>query len=125
MKYLKYALMFFFAVDLLMFLVAHVNSSLLVTFLPQFNIESAGSTYPRLVGNLFLILGLARLYGALYIHEKGAFEVSMWSWVVELIYTVTELFHGQFTLVENIMALVLAPAMLIWSFLYYRKTFLS
>jgi len=48
----------------------------------------------------------------------------MWSWVVELIYTVTELRRGQFALSENVMALVLAPLMLGWSLVYYKKTFL-
>ena len=70
------------------------------------------------------MLGIARLYGGLFIQQKGAFTVSMWSWVVELIYTVTELCRGQFTLSENVLALVLAPLMLGWSLVYYKKTFL-
>jgi len=123
MKYLKYALIFFFVVDVSIFLVSQVAPVALVTLLPQFNIESAGSTYPRLVGVLFLALGLARLYGALYIEEKGAVAVSMWSWVVELTYVVTELFHGQFAISENLATLVLAPLMLAWSFYYYRNAF--
>jgi hypothetical protein len=124
MRYLRYALIFFFVVDVRMFLVYQTAPELLATVLPQFNIETLGNTYPRLVGNLFLMLGLARLYGGLCIQEKGAFTVSMWSWVVELIYTVTELLHGQFALSENVMALVLAPLMLGWSLFYYKKTFL-
>ncbi len=123
MKYLKYALIFFFAVDIAIFFISQFSPELLVEFLPQFNIESAGHTYPRLVGILFLALGLARLYGGLYIKEKGAFIVSMWSWVVELIYTISELSHGQFILSENLMAIILAPLMLILSLLYFKKTF--
>ncbi|MEM7180663.1 MAG: hypothetical protein AAF518_07110 [Spirochaetota bacterium] len=121
MKYLKGALIFFAIVDFAMFLVYQSNPDLLAPFLPQFNLQSTDHIYQRLVGNLFLMLGLARLYGALYLHEKGAIIVSMWSWVVELVYTSTELAHGQFMLVENIMALVLAPAMLFWSFTFYKK----
>jgi len=124
MKYLRYALIFFFVVDVLMFVVYQTAPETLATTLPQFDVESVGNTYPRLVGNLFLMLGIARLYGGLCIQEKGAFTVSMWSWVVELVYTVTELLHGQFALSENVMALVLAPLMLGWSLFYYRKTFL-
>ena len=123
MKKLKYALIFFFIVDFLIFIISQINPEFLVTVLPQFNIESADNTYPRLVGVLFFALGLARLYGGLYIKEKGAFIVSMWSWVVELIYTVSELLHGQFIAMENIAGLLLAPLMLIWSIIYFRKTF--
>jgi len=122
-KYLKYALIFFFVVDALIFLMSQVNPELLLTFLPQFNIESVENTYPRLVGILFLALGLARLYGGLYINEKGAFIVSMWSWVIELIYTISEICYGQFVVSENLAGLVLAPIMLIWSVIYFNKTF--
>jgi hypothetical protein len=123
LKFLKYALILFAVVDVLMFLISQTRPGLLIAYLPQFDIESVDNTYPRLVGMLFLMLGLARLYGALYIKEKGAFVLSMWSWVVELTYTVSELSHGQFVLVENLMGLTLAPLMLIWSFLYYRRNF--
>ena len=121
MKYLKYVLIFFFAVDIAIFFISQLSPTLMVEFLPQFNIESIDNTYPRLVGILFLALGLARLYGGLYINEKGAFIVSMWSWVIELIYTITELFYGQFIVSENLAGLVLAPLMLIWSLFYFRK----
>jgi len=123
MKYLKYALIFFFVVDAMMFLFSQINPDLFVSVLPQFNIESADNTYPRLVGVLFLALGIARLYGGLYIKEKGAFIVSIWSWIIELGYTVIEIFQEQFIFSENIMAFVLAPLMLIWSLSYYRKSF--
>lgn len=124
MKNLKYALTFFFVVDVAIFLVSQVAPNLLVALLPQFNIESVGGTYPRLVGFLFLALGLARLYGGVYIEEKGAVTVSIWSWVIELAYIVTELFHGQFAISENLATLVLAPLMFAWSLYYYRKAFL-
>ena len=123
MKKLQYALYFFFVVDTLIFFTSQFNSEFLVQFLPQFNIESEGSSYPRLVGVLFLILGIARLYGGLYIKEKGAFVVSMWSWVVELIYTISEIVNGLFIPSENVVGLVLAPLMLIWSIVYYRNEF--
>lgn len=123
MKYLKHLLIFFFTVDFIIFLVSQTRPELLVSMLPQFDIQSVGNTYPRLVGVLFLALGLARLYGGLYINEKGAFIVSIWSWVVELTYTFTELYHGEFIISENVMALILAPLMLIWSLIYYKKTF--
>jgi len=123
MKYLKYALIFFFVVDAMMFLMSQISPEFFVSALPQFDIQSTDNTYPRLVGILFLALGLARLYGGLYINEKGAFIVSMWSWIIELVYTTIEIFHKQFVFSENIMAFVLAPLMLIWSISYYRKTF--
>ncbi|MEX0274260.1 MAG: hypothetical protein AB3N16_07780 [Flavobacteriaceae bacterium] len=123
MKYLKYALIFFFVVDILIFLISQINPEFLVTLLPQFDLESVDNAYPRLVGVLFLALGLARLYGGLYINEKGAFIVSMWSWVVELVYTLSELFRSQFVVGENIAGLVMAPLMLIWSLMYFTKNF--
>jgi hypothetical protein len=43
--------------------------------------------------------------------------------VVELIYTVSELLHGEFVLAENVVGLVLAPLMLGWSLVYYRRAF--
>jgi hypothetical protein len=123
MRYLKHALIFFAVVDFSIFLVYQINPGLFTTLLPQFNIESTGNTYQRLVGNVFLMLGLARLYGAIYINEKGAITVSMWSWVVELTYTITEIFHGHFIIIENVAGLVFAPLMLAWTLIYYRKTF--
>ena len=123
MKYLKNALIFFFAIDISMFIMSQVAPGLFVSLLPQFNIESTDNIYPRAVGTLFLMLGLARLYGGLYINEKGALIVSMWSWIVELVYTIIEIFHGQFIITENVMAVVLAPLMLAWSVVYYKKTF--
>ncbi len=123
MKALKYALFFFFVVVVTMFILFQTHPALLLSALPQFDIDSAGGAYPRLVGILFLALGLARLYGGLFMHQKGAFVVSMWSWVIEIIYTISELIHGQFTLIENMMALILAPLMFIWSLSYYLKTF--
>lgn len=123
MKYLKYALIFFFVVDLLIFFLSQFSPEMLIILLPQFAIDSVANAYPRLVGVLFLALGLARLYGGLYMNEKGAFMLSMWSWVVELVYTISELARGTFQVSENLMALVLAPIMLIWSIVYYRRTF--
>ncbi|MGI9390648.1 MAG: hypothetical protein ACR2O1_11380 [Boseongicola sp.] len=114
---------FFAIVDFIIFLISQANPSLLVVILPQFDIESAGSSYPRLVGILFMMLGLVRLYGAIFIDQKGAFVLAMWSWVVELIYTISELSRGQFALTENVLGLTLAPIMLIWSVQYYRAHF--
>ncbi len=68
---------FFFAIDIAIFFMSQFNSKLMVEFLPQFNKKSVDNTYPRLVGILFIALGLARLYGYLYINEKGIFIVSM------------------------------------------------
>lgn len=123
MNKLKYALLFFFAVDTVIFFISQVAPDLLVTLLPQFNIESTENTYPRLVGILFLMLGIARLYGGLFIHERGAVLVSIWSWTVELIYIGSELISGPFVIGENIATLILAPLMLAWSIVYYKKTF--
>ena len=125
MKYLRYALVFVFVVDVSIFLTSLVDPDLLFKLLPQFEVESTGYTYPRLVGVFFLMLGLARLYGATHITEKGAFSLSIWSWVVELIWTITEIVHGQFAASENLVALVVAPLMLVWSVSYFNKTFIS
>jgi hypothetical protein len=122
-KNLKYALIFFFVVDISMFLASQVTPDMFVSLLPQFDIESTGNTYPRLVGLLFLMLGLTRLYGGLNIEEKGAVAVSIWSWVVELAYVTTEIFRGHFTFSENVVTFVLAPLMFAWSVSYYRKAF--
>jgi hypothetical protein len=84
---------------------------------------SSNKNIKLIIGILFLILGLARLYGGLYIKEKGAFIVSMWSWVVEFIYTISELFHGQFIASENIAGLVMTHLMLVWSLIYFNRTF--
>ena len=121
MRYLKHALIFFAAADLLMFLASQVNPELLVRLLPQFDVESTGHGYTRLVGILFLMLGIARFYGGVYIDQRGAFVVSIWSWAIELIYTVTEILRGLFAVSENLLALVLAPLMLAWSLAYYRQ----
>ena len=125
MNYLKYALLFVFAVELSMFAMSQFNPEYFVSALPQFNVESVDYTYPRLVGVLFLMLGLAKLYGALYITEKGAFVVSMWSWVVEFFYILSEVVHGQFLWTDAVSGLAIPPLMLIWSLLYYRKHFLG
>ena len=125
MRYLKHALIFFAVVDVLIFVVSQANPELLVRLVPQFDLEIVDNTYPRLVGILFLMLGLARFYGAMYIDQQGALIVSMWSWVVELIYTITEILHGQFVTAENLMALFFAPLMLGWSLAYFRKALRS
>lgn len=123
MNKLKYALIFFSVVDFAIFFMSQIAPDLLVSNLPQFNIESTDNTYPRLVGILFLMLGLARLYGGFFMHEKGAVLLSIWSWVVELIYICSELFIGPFIIAENVATLVLAPLMLVWSIFFYKNTF--
>ena len=62
MKALRYALFFFVVIDATIFLAFQIKPEILLSVLPQFDIESAGGAYPRLVGVLFLALGLARLY---------------------------------------------------------------
>jgi hypothetical protein len=71
-KYLRYALIFFFVVDASMFVVYQTAPGLLAGFLPQFDVGEKGNMYPRLVGVLFLMLGIARLYGGICIDERGA-----------------------------------------------------
>lgn len=70
-----------------------------------------------------MMFGLTRLYGAVYIQEKGAFVVSIWSWVGELTYIIAGVFYGHFVLSETLTILVLASMMLVWSLLYYRQAF--
>lgn len=123
MKYLKQALIFFFIVDIIIFFVYQINPDLMVLFFPQFDLKISGNAYPRLVGILALALGMMRLYGALYIHEKGALIVSLSSWIVELVYIVSEIMRGQFTIIENLLGLIVAPLMIVWTMLYFRKYF--
>ena len=47
MNYLKYALLFVFAIELSMFAMSQFNPEYFVSTLPQFNVESVDYTYPR------------------------------------------------------------------------------
>jgi hypothetical protein len=122
---LKYVLIFFGVIDISIFLLSQTAPETLVSLLPQFDVESVGNTYPRSIGAMFLMIGLVRLYGGLFIHQKSAFVLSIWSWVVELTHVVTEIMHAQFAVSENLVALVGAPLVLIWSLAYYRKNFMQ
>ena len=90
---------------------------------PQIHVTDGDYNYPRLAGFLILSLGVLRLYGGLFIKEKGAFIASIWSWVIELVWIIAFIMYGASTLEESIMSLVLTPAFIIWSIIYYRKNF--
>jgi len=119
---LKYVLFFFFFVDILIFISSQLSPNLFVSVMPQFNVESINNSYPRLVGILFLMLGIVRLYGGLYIHDKGVFQLALISWVVEFVYVLIEIIRGQFVFQENILVFVACILMFTWSLLLYRKS---
>jgi hypothetical protein len=123
MKVLKYTLISIAIFDLTLFLISQFNTDLFVSMSPQIHITNGDYNYPRLVGFLMLSLGLPRLYGGLFIKEKGAFIASIWSWVIELVWVIAFIMYGTTNVEENLMPLLLAPCFIIWSIIYYRKNF--
>ena len=123
MKPLKYTLIFIAIFDLILFSLSQFNTELFVSMSPQIHVTDGDYNYPRLAGFLILSLGVLRLYGGLFIKEKGAFIASIWSWVIELVWIIAFIMYGASTLEESIMSLVLTPAFIIWSIIYYRKNF--
>ncbi len=123
MKPLKYTLIFIAIFDLILFSLSQFNTELFVSMSPQIHVTDGDYNYPRVAGFLILSLGVLRLYGGLFIKEKGAFIASIWSWVIELVWIIAFIMYGASTLEESIMSLVLTPAFIIWSIIYYRKNF--
>jgi hypothetical protein len=121
LKYLKYALYFFFLIDLLIFLSSQFAPELFLSISPQFNLGGPSFSYPRLVGVLFLMIGIVRLYGGIFIHEKGAFQLATISWGIEISYILIEVVRGQFDLKQNIAVLLACFFMLVWSVYLYRR----
>jgi hypothetical protein len=87
------------------------------------------------LGLVFLLLGMVRMHGSINHKDKGAAEVTLWSWVVELVFLGAqyEILHrwnrenAYFlaTLAQAgiLAAMLLVALMLRWSFLHYRRTF--
>ena len=125
MKTLKYTLIIVAIFDVILFLISQFNPELFLSISPQIHITGEDYSYPKLVGYLILSLGLPRLYGGLFIKEKGAFIASIWSWVIELIWVVSGIFYGMSSLNENLIPIILAPLLILWSILYYRNNFKS
>ena len=121
LKSLKYALFFFFLIDLFIFLSSQFAPELFLSISPQFNLGGGNFSYPRLVGILFLMIGIVRLYGGLFIHEKGAFQLGIISWGVEISFILIEVCRGQFTFKQNIAVLLACFFMLVWSVYLYRR----
>lgn len=122
LKSLKYALFFFFLIDLFIFLSSQFAPELFLSISPQFNLGGANFSYPRLVGVLFLMIGIVRLYGGLFIHEKGAFQLGIISWGVEISFILIEVCRGQFTFKQNVAVLLACFFMLVWSVYLYRRS---
>lgn len=114
-----------FVFDVLLFVIAYINPELLAFFNPQVIISNGDYSYARLVGIFFLALGFTRLYGGLYIEEKGAFTAFMWTLVVEFFYVLSGIYYGLGTLGESFPPLIPLTIFFIWSAIYYRRTFLA
>lgn len=119
-KNLKLALYFFFLIDAFIFLSSQLKPELFLSISPQFNVGGPNFIYPRVVGILFLMIGFVRLYGGIYIQEKGAYQLAMISWVVEIIYILIEIVRGLFSLQQNLFVLMACLFMLIWSLYLFK-----
>ena len=77
--------------------------------------------FPRLIGAFFLILGLARLHGGLFIEEKGAYRLATISWFIEILFYATEVYFGTLDLNKHkvLPIFVICGAMALWSILVY------
>ena len=70
MTLLQVALSVLFVVDTGLFLLAQSNPGFYVTNIPFWSNAADQGQYSRLVGSFFLLLGIAKLHGALHLHEK-------------------------------------------------------
>lgn len=86
-------------------------------------------------GLVFLLLGLFRLHGSLHPNQKSAAQISLWSWIVELVYLGGQLsklgylksspldglvFLTQLAILSSI---VLVSFTLGWTYILYRTKF--
>ena len=123
MKAFKAALYFFALLDGAFFLVAQIQPRVLAEAVPAFAIESGDAAYTRLVGMLFLTLGVLRLCGSLFSEQKLAFQLMMLSWAIELFYFLTAFLHGRVAIADVIPPIVIVTGMLLWSVRQYRAGF--
>ena len=113
MKALKYSLVFFFVVDMTIVLVSQLAPRALSWMFPQYD--------ARWVGALFLVLGCARLYGGLRIPDRRAFQVSILSWIVELVYNGIAMVR--MPLFPNVVGTVVCIFMFAWSIVIFRQSY--
>ncbi len=123
MTILRYAILVFVAIDATIFVTSQVAPETLRQLMPQFDTETGGDAYLRAVGMMFLALGLMRLYGSLFITNKRAFQLALYSWAIELLFTVTELARGASFFSASIAPILVVSGMLIWSCIYYQRHF--
>ena len=109
--YLRVALVLTFVVDLLLFVYAQIAPASFASL--HGLIEHDG--YARLTGILYLGLGWSRLLGGLYIHERGALRASMATWLVEILFILSRLAHGEAEFLAVVFPLLMAPLLLAWS----------
>jgi hypothetical protein len=86
-------------------------------------------------GLVFLLLGMVRMHGSINHKDKSAAEVTLSSWVVELVFLGTQYgtlhrwnrenayFLATLAQAGILAAMLLVALMLRWSFLHYRRTF--
>jgi len=70
MTLLQLALCTLFLADTGLFFIAQLKHDFYLTNIPFWSVAGDNGQYSRLVGGFFLILGIAKLHGALHLHEK-------------------------------------------------------
>ncbi len=108
--------------ELIFFLLSRINPSLFCEkMIPFRSLCNAEASYHRNIGTIFLLLAAARFHGALHINEKGAYRIALWSWIIELIIFVEEIFvTRQMTLQDGAGALGLQILFITWSTISYK-----
>jgi hypothetical protein len=96
---LKIFMAFFVILDFSIFMGAYFIPDLFAKMLPQYT--STDDRYSRLIGTIFLMFGIARLHGILNIHEKGAYRVCLWSWILEFGLHAYEIYKGELSLKDG------------------------
>lgn len=114
--YLRVALILTFLFDLLLFAYAQADPAGFASL----NGLGDHDGYARLTGFLYLGLGCARLLGGLYIHERGALRASASTWLVELLFILSRLAHGEAELMAVLFPLLMMPLLLGWSIVVDR-----
>ena len=94
------------------------------TFIKFFPMNaSIDPKFPRLVGCFFLILGLARMHGGLFIEEKGSYRLALISWFIEILFYATEVHFGTLDLRKDkvLPIIVICGTIALWSILVYPR----
>jgi hypothetical protein len=73
------------------------------------------------VGCFFLLCGIARFHGGLHIHEKGAYRVALWSFIVEVIFHASEVYRGTILLKDTAHVFVICGVAILFQTLLYNS----